>query len=98
MFTDVRAPLIPGGRPLSITPLTLEALCDHLLGELDLYLDEIVEFLYDEFDVVVYTSTITLALHRMVGLKSGSTDSPALGASTGGTFSESGLCGPPSLN
>lgn len=62
MFGDVRAPLTPGGRPRSITPLILEALCDYLLEKPDLYLDEMAEFLYDEFDVVVSTCTISRAL------------------------------------
>lgn len=62
MFGDVRAPLIPGGRPPVITPLILEALCDHLLEKPDLYLDEMAEFLYDEFDVSVSTYTISRAL------------------------------------
>lgn len=48
MFGDVRAPLIPGGRPRVIMPVMLEALCDHLLEKPDLYLDEMAEFLYDE--------------------------------------------------
>jgi transposase len=62
MFGDVRAPLIPGGRPRVITPVVLEALFDHLLEKPDLYLDEIGEFLYDEFDVLVSTYTISRAL------------------------------------
>lgn len=62
MFGDVRAPLIPGGRPRVITPIMLEALCDHLLEKPDLYLDEMAEFLYDEFDVLVSTYTISRAL------------------------------------
>jgi len=36
MFGDVRAPLIPGGRPRIITPIMLEALCNHLLERPDL--------------------------------------------------------------
>jgi len=31
MFGSVKAPLIRGGRPHSITPVMLEALCDHLI-------------------------------------------------------------------
>jgi hypothetical protein len=55
MFGDVRAPLIPGGRPRVIIPVMLEALCDHLLEKPDLYLDEMAELLYDDFDVLVST-------------------------------------------
>lgn len=62
MFGDVRAPLIPGGRPRVITPIMLKALCDHLLEKLDLYLDEMGEFLYGEFDFLVFTYTISRAL------------------------------------
>lgn len=62
LFGDVRAPLISGGRPRLITPLILEALCDHLLEKPDLYLDEMSEFLYDEFEVLVSTYTISRAL------------------------------------
>lgn len=62
MFGDVRAPLIPGGRPRVITAVMLEALYDHLLEKPDLYLDEMAEFLSDEFDVLVSTHTISRAL------------------------------------
>lgn len=53
MFGDARAPLIPGGRPQVITSVMFETLCDHLLDKPDLYLDEMAEFLYGEFDVLV---------------------------------------------
>lgn len=62
MFGDVRAPLILGGRPRIFTPIMIEALCDRLLEKPDLYLDEMAEFLYDEFDVFVSTYTIGRAL------------------------------------
>src|SRR4051794_37831293 len=62
MFSDVRAPPIPGVRPRVITPVMLEALCEHLLDKPDLYLDEMAGFLYDEFDVVISTYTISRAL------------------------------------
>ena len=62
MFGDIRAPLIPGGRPRVISPVMLEALCDHLLEKPDLYLNEMTEFLYDEFDVLASTYTISRAL------------------------------------
>jgi hypothetical protein len=47
-FGDTRAPSIRAGRPRSITPLMLEALCDHLLEKPGLYLDEMALFLWDE--------------------------------------------------
>lgn len=62
MFSDVRAPLIPSGRPRIISPVMLEALCDHLLEKPDLYLDEMAEFLYDEFNIYASTYTISRAL------------------------------------
>lgn len=62
MFGDVRAPLIPGGRPRMITPVILEALCDNLLEQLDLYLDEMADFLYDDFELLISTHTIGRAL------------------------------------
>lgn len=62
MFGDARAPLISGGHPRVITPVMLEALCDHLLEKPDLYLDEMAEFLCNEFDVLVSTYTISRAL------------------------------------
>jgi transposase len=62
MFGDVRAPLIPGGRPRMITPFMLEALCEHLIEKPDLYLDEIADFLYDEFELLVSTYTVSRAL------------------------------------
>jgi transposase len=62
MFGDVRAPLISGGRPRIISTVMLEALCDHLLEKPDLYLDEMAEFLFDEFDVYACTYTIIRAL------------------------------------
>ena len=40
----------------------LEALCEHLLEKPELYLEEMVVFLWDEFDVLVSTSSISRAL------------------------------------
>jgi hypothetical protein len=67
MFGDVRAPLMPGGRPRMITPLMLEALCDHLLEKPNLYLDKMAEFLHDEFDVLVSAYTISRPFDRRDG-------------------------------
>jgi predicted transcriptional regulator len=49
MFGSVKAPPIKGGRPRNITPVMLEALCDHLIEKPALYLDEMAVFLWDEF-------------------------------------------------
>ncbi|OKO92776.1 hypothetical protein PENSUB_12761 [Penicillium subrubescens] len=62
MFGDVRAPLILGGRPRMITPFVLEALCEFLLEKPDLYLDEMADFLHDEFELLVSTYTISRAI------------------------------------
>lgn len=61
-FGDTRAPPIRAGRPRSITPPMLEALCDHLQEKPDLYLDEMAIFLWDEFGTQATTSSIRRAL------------------------------------
>lgn len=43
----------------------LKTLCDHLLGNPDLYPHEMELFFLDEFDVSVPKSTISDALHRI---------------------------------
>lgn len=45
MFGGVRELPIPGGRPRILTLVMLEALCEHLIGNPELYLDEIGQFL-----------------------------------------------------
>lgn len=62
LFGSVRAPPNRVGRRRSITPVTLEALCDHLLEKPGLYLDEMALFIWDEFDTLTTTSTISRAL------------------------------------
>lgn len=62
LFNDTRAPRNPAGRPPSITPLMREALCEHLLEKPGLYLDEMVVFLWDEFEVLVTKSSISRTL------------------------------------
>lgn len=64
VFGSIKAPSIKAGRPRSITPNMLEALCDRLLEKPDLYLHEMELFLLDEFDVFVPKSTISDTLHR----------------------------------
>jgi transposase len=61
-FGGTKAPPNGGGRPRSITPQMIEVLCDHLLEKPDLYLEEMVVFLWDEFDVLVSPSSISRAL------------------------------------
>lgn len=64
LFGSIKAPPAKCGRPKSITPIMLEALCDHLLEKPYLYLDEMELFLLDEFEVHIPKSTISDALHR----------------------------------
>lgn len=64
LFGSIRAPSIKAGRPRSITPIMLEALCDRLLEKPGLYLHEMEILLLDEFDVSIPKSTISNTLHR----------------------------------
>jgi transposase len=61
-FGSTKAPLNGVGRPRSITPPMLDALCEHLLEKPGLYQYEMVDFLRDEFEVHVTTSSIGRAL------------------------------------
>lgn len=62
LFGTARAPPNRVGRRRSITAPMLKALCEHLLEKPDLYLDEMVIFLWDEFEAAVTTSSIRRAL------------------------------------
>ena len=62
LFGTARAPPNHVGRRRSITMPMLKALCEHLLEKPVLYLDEMVVFLWDEFEAVVTTSNIRRAL------------------------------------
>jgi transposase len=61
-FGSTKAPLNGVGRPRSITPPILDALCEHLLEKPGLYQDEMVDFLRIHFQVNVTTSSIRRAL------------------------------------
>jgi transposase len=61
-FSTTRAPLNGGGRRRSISPPMLDALCDHLLEKPGLFQEEMVTFLWDEFDVFVSTFSISRSL------------------------------------
>jgi len=61
-FGSTRAPSNGVGRPRSITPPMLDALCEYLLEKPDLYRDEIVLFVLDEFNTHVTPSSIGRAL------------------------------------
>lgn len=57
-YGSTRVPSNVGGRPRSITPAMSNALYEHLLEKPDLYQDEMVLFLLDEFDIQVSTQSI----------------------------------------
>lgn len=61
-FGNVRAPRNGVGRPRSITPSMLEALCEHLMEKPTLYRDEMALFLWDEFGKHVTIQSISRAL------------------------------------
>jgi transposase len=55
----------PVGRPRSITPPMLDALCEHLRENPELYIEEIVAFLWDKFKVLVTIYSVARALHSI---------------------------------
>jgi transposase len=61
-FGTVKAPWNGAGRPRSITPSMLEALREYVLEKPGLHLDEMVVYLWDEFEVLVTTSIISRTL------------------------------------
>ena len=58
-FNATKAPANGGGRRRSITPPMLDALREHLLEKPGLYQEEMAVFLWDEFDVLVSTHSIS---------------------------------------
>jgi transposase len=61
-FGSPKAPSNGAGRPRSITPPMLDALCERLIEKPYLYQDEMVVFLWDEFEILVTTHSISRAL------------------------------------
>jgi transposase len=61
-FGSTKAPANGVGRRRLMTPKMLDALRQRLLEKPGLYLDEMAVFLYDEFDALVTTSTISRSL------------------------------------
>ena len=61
-FGDTKAPPNGVGRPRSVTPPMLSALLDRLIEKPNMYQDEMAVFLFDEFDVLVTTQSISRAL------------------------------------
>ena len=64
LFGAARAPPVPAGRPASITPLMLDALCDYLTAKPGLYVEEMAIFLWDEFNMLPSPSSIKRALSQ----------------------------------
>lgn len=62
LYGSTTAPYNGGGRPRSMTPAMIDALCGHLEEKPTLTLDEMVLFLWDEFEQMMSTSTISRAL------------------------------------
>jgi transposase len=61
-FGSTKAPSNSIGRPRSITPPILDALCEYLLEKPDRYREEIVLFVLDEFNTHITPSSIGRAL------------------------------------
>lgn len=57
-----RAPKIRIGRQRAVTPLMIEALCDHLSEKPGVYLDEMALFFWDEFQTFFTILSIRRAL------------------------------------
>lgn len=55
-------PKATGGQHSRILPHILDALLDHLLVKPDLYLDEMAEFIWDEFNLSVSTDSVRRSL------------------------------------
>ena len=61
-FGSTRAPRNGSGPKRTITPLKLDALCEHLFGKPRLFRTEIIVFFWDEFEVLVTVFSIRRAL------------------------------------
>lgn len=61
-FGSTEAPPNRGGRRCCITPVMLDALREKLLEKPGMYQDEMVVFLFDEFDILVNVSAVSRAL------------------------------------
>lgn len=57
-------PLIHAGRSPTLTRLVLDTLCEHLIRKPGLYIDEMVTFLWKEFNIFPSYSSIQQALTR----------------------------------
>lgn len=66
-FGTTRTPFNGRGRPRSITPPILDTLREYLLGKPDLYLDEMMVFLWDGFEVLVTKSSNSRGCLQLAG-------------------------------
>lgn len=64
LFGSARSPPVRVGRPETVTPVMLDALCDHLTEKPTLYVEEMAVYLWDEFDVLPSPSSIKRTLAR----------------------------------
>ena len=62
LFGGVKVPPNKGGRPRSLTPVMVKALCDHLFEKPHLYLDEMAHFLWEEFETEITLCSISRVL------------------------------------
>jgi hypothetical protein len=59
------------GRRSSVPPQVLTALLDHILTKLDLYLDEIADFLWDQYESGASLACSAHILHHMLHRRGG---------------------------
>ncbi|KAJ5865143.1 uncharacterized protein N7529_007059 [Penicillium soppii] len=64
LFGSPNPPTIPPSPPPSITPVKLDALCDHLAETPGLNIEEMANFLWDEFNISPSSSSIQRGLSR----------------------------------
>lgn len=64
LFGEVKAPPNKGGRPRSLPPVMVKALCDYLIEKPLLYLDELALCILEDFDEEVTACSISRALKR----------------------------------
>jgi transposase len=62
VFGSVTAPNNVRGRHSAVPPHVLATLLDHLFTEPDLYLDEMVEFVWDQYEITVSMASVQRAL------------------------------------
>ena len=61
-FGTTTAPRNPGGRCKALTSVMLDVLCEHLIEKPDEDLDDMMLFVWDEFETLVSRWTLSRAL------------------------------------